>query len=139
MLLPPRRERAEAQASAIAHELNNVLTVVRTYTHFARQPTTQEQRAEDLMVVAAAAERAGALVDWLSSSSERAPRAADELSANAFVSTTTARLQQLIYPGTSVEIMRVGEDVSFQANALRLEHVVMSLVLAASQSLLKPR
>jgi CheY-like chemotaxis protein len=132
-LLPPRRERAEAQVGAIAHELNNVLTVVRTYTHFARQPTTQEQRAQDLMVVAAAAERAGALVDWLSSSSERAPRAADELSANAFVSAATARLQQLISPGTSVEIMRVGDDVSFRANALRLEHVVMSLVLAASQ------
>jgi two-component system, cell cycle sensor histidine kinase and response regulator CckA len=125
--------RPEAVTASIAHELSNVLTVVRTYTHFARQPTTPEQLARDLVVVAAAAERAGALVDWLASTSEEAPRAPDELSANEFVSGLCVRLQQLTPSGASVGIMRVGDDVQFRANALRLEHVVMSLVLAASQ------
>ena len=130
---PTGYERAEAVTATVAHELNNVLTVVRTYTHFARQATTTEQRASDLMVVAAAAERAGALVDWLASTSEGAPRAPDELSANEFVSALSARLQQLTSSRSSVGIMRVGEDICFRANGLRLEHVVMSLVLAASQ------
>jgi len=132
-LWPAGRERAEAVTASIAHELSNVLTVVRTYTHFARQPTTPEQLARDLVVVAAAAERAGALVDWLASTSEEAPRAADELSANDFVSALCVRLQQLTSSRASVGIMRVGDDVTFRANGLRLEHVVMSLVLAASQ------
>jgi len=130
---PTGYERAEAVTATVAHELNNVLTVVRTYTHFARQSTTPEQRASDLRVVAAAAERAGALVDWLASTSEAAPRASDELSANEFVSALSARLQQLLSSGSSVGIMRVGADVCFCANGLRLEHVIMSLVLAASQ------
>jgi two-component system cell cycle sensor histidine kinase/response regulator CckA len=130
-LLPPGR--TERQTCAVAHELNNVLTVVRTYTHFARQPTTPEQQARDLVVVAAAAERAGALVDWLACKSEETPRAADELSANEFVSMLSARLQQLIPAGATVEIMRIREDVCFHANGVRLEHIVMSLVLAASQ------
>ena len=117
----------------IAHELNNVLTVLRTYIHFARQPTTREQQGRDLTVVAAAAERAGALVDWFASRSESKHRGADEVSANEFVSQASARLEQLISAGASVEIMRVGPDVVFHANRLRLEHVVMSLVLAASQ------
>ncbi len=131
--LPTGYEHAEAVTATVAHELNNVLTVVRTYTHFARQSTTPEQLTSDLMVVAAAAERAGALVDWLASTSESAPRAPDELSANEFVSALSARLEQLIGSRSSVGIMRFGEDVSFRANGLRLEHVVMSLVLAASQ------
>jgi len=130
---PTGYERAEAVTATIAHELNNVLTVVRTYTHFARQSTTPEQRGSDLRVVAAAAERAGALVDWLASTSEDGPRAPDELSANEFVSALSARLQQLTSDRSSVGIMRLGEDVAFRANGLRLEHVVMSLVLAASQ------
>ncbi len=130
---PTGDEHAEAVTATIAHELNNVLTVVRTYTHFARQATTPEQLASDLRVVAAAAERAGALVDWLASTSEEAPRAPDELSANEFISALSVRLQQLTSSRSSVGILRVGEDVSFRANALRLEHVVMSLVLAASQ------
>jgi len=130
---PTGYERAEAVTATVAHELNNVLTVIRTYTHFARQSTTPEQRAIDLQVVAAAAERAGALVDWLASTSEGTPRAPDELSANEFVSALSARLQQLTSCRSSVGIMRVGEDVCFRANGLRLEHVVMSLVLAASQ------
>ncbi|HEY3255873.1 MAG TPA: response regulator [Polyangiaceae bacterium] len=133
-ILPPSLPAAdENQASAVAHELNNVLTVIRTYTHFARQPTTPERCAQDLRVIAGAAERASALVDWLASRSESAPRAADELSANEFVSSVTARLEQLIQPGTTIQIMREGGDVWFRANASRLEHVVMSLVLAASQ------
>jgi response regulator RpfG family c-di-GMP phosphodiesterase len=130
---PTGYEHAEAVTASIAHELNNVLTVVRTYTHFARQSTTPEQRASDLTMVAAAAERAAALVDWLASTSEGEPRAQDELSANEFISALSVRLQQLTSSRSSVGIMRVGGDVSFRANALRLEHVVMSLVLAASQ------
>ncbi|MEI9942137.1 MAG: response regulator [Pseudomonadota bacterium] len=133
ILWPAGHERAEAVTATIAHELSNVLTVIRTYTHFARQPTTLEQCARDLVVVAAAAERAGALVDWLASTSEDAPRAPDELFANEFVSALSVRLQQLTSSRTSVGIMRVGEDIAFRANGLRLEHVVMSLVLAASQ------
>ncbi len=132
-LWPVGFERAEALTATIAHELNNVLTVVRTYTHFARQPTTPEQRARDLIVVAAAAERAGALVDWLASTSEATPRASDELSANEFVSALSVRLEQLTSSRASMGIMRVGHDVTFRANGPRLEHVIMSLVLAASQ------
>ncbi len=131
--VPPRAERANEHTSAVAHELNNVLTVIRTYTHFARQPTTREQRAADLRVVAAAAERASALVDWLSSTSEETQRATDELSSSEFVSGVSAKLAQLVPAETTIEILRVSSDVSFRANALRLEHVVMSLVLAASQ------
>jgi CheY-like chemotaxis protein len=132
-LWPAGHERAEAVTASIAHELSNVLTVIRTYTHFARQPTTPEQLARDLVVVAAAAERAGALVDWLASTSEAAQRAPDLLSANEFVSVLCVRLQQLTSARASIGIMRVGDDVTFRANGLRLEHVVMSLVLAASQ------
>jgi CheY-like chemotaxis protein len=129
----PRAVDAHGRRSAVAHELNNVLTVVRTYTHFARQPTTPEQGAQDLRVVAAAAERASALVDWLAAESEETAAAGDELSASELVSGICARLEQLVQPGTGIEIMRVAVDVSLRANALRLEHVVMSLVLAASQ------
>jgi len=133
-MLPPSPPRDGANlVAAVAHELNNVLTVVRTYTHFARHPTTPERSAQDLRMVEGAAERASALVDWLASRSETAPRAPEELSANEFVSAVSARLEQLIQPGTTIEIMREADDVAFLANALRLEHVVMSLVLAASQ------
>ncbi len=131
--VPPRAEGTNGHTSAVAHELNNVLTVLRTYTHFARQPTTKEQGAQDLRVVAAAAERAGALVDWLASMSEETPRAPDEVSASEFISSVSAKLEQLVQSGTTIEILRASNDVSFRANALRLEHVVMSLVLAASQ------
>lgn len=119
--------------AAVAHELNNVLTVLRTYTHFVRHPTTVLQAAEDLRVVAAATERASALVDWLSSQSEEAARPADELSANEFVSMASARLEKLVQPSTTIGVMRASSDRWFRAHALRLEHVVMSLVLAASQ------
>jgi CheY-like chemotaxis protein len=133
MRVPPRAEWANEHTSAVAHELNNVLTVLRTYTHFARQPTTKEQGAQDLRVVAAAAERASALADWLASMSENTPVAADEMSASEFVSGVSAKLEQLVQAGTTIEILRLPADLSFRANALRLERVVMSLVLAASQ------
>ncbi len=129
----PSREKTSAHASAVAHELNNVLTVVRTYTHFARQPSTREQAAADLRVVAAAAERASALVDWLASTTEETRTATDEVSANQFVSNVSAKLSQLVQAETTLEILRVSADVSFHANVLRLEHVLMSLVLASSQ------
>jgi CheY-like chemotaxis protein len=131
--VPPRAQWANEHTSAVAHELNNVLTIIRTYTHFARQPTTKEQAAQDLRVVAAAAERASALVDWLASMSEESRRAADEVSASEFVSGVSAKLEQLVQSGTTIEILRLSADVSFRANALRLEHVVMSLALAATQ------
>ena len=73
----------------ILHELSNVLTIVRTYTHFARQPTTPEQSGHDLRIVAAAAERGTALLDWLSLRRESEPRSSDELTANEFVSWST--------------------------------------------------
>jgi CheY-like chemotaxis protein len=133
MPAPPHAQSTNEHTSAVAHELNNVLTVLRTYTHFARQPTTKEQIAQDLRVVAAAAERAGALVDWLASMSEETRLAPNDVSASEFISSVSAKLEQLVQAGTTIEILRMPTDLSFRANALRLEHVVMSLVLAASQ------
>jgi two-component system cell cycle response regulator len=129
------REQFERSAAVVAHELNNLLTVVRTYTYFARGAVSSEQRVRDLRVVAAAAERGAALTDWLSLLSERSPRAQDQQSAALFVSNAVIRLQQLTLDGTVISASRSSDDVWFRANALRLEHVIVSLVLTANQTL----
>jgi CheY-like chemotaxis protein len=125
----------EQEASAVAHELNNILTVVRTYTYFARQATSSEQRTRDLRVVAAAAERGTTLTDWLASTAEHEPHALDQVSAKDLISSVAVRLQLLVLPGTHIETHAALEDSAFHANHARLKHVVVSLVLSASQLL----
>ena len=110
----------EQQAAAVAHELNNILTVVRTYTYFARQATSGEQRARDLRVVAAAAERGTTLTDWLASIAEHEPHAQDELSSKDLLSAVAARLRLLVLPGTNLETGSTLEDATFRANRARV-------------------
>ena len=127
--------RAAQQASAVAHELNNILTVVRTYTQFARQATSGEQRARDLRIVAAAAERGTTLTDWLACTAEDEPYAQDRVSSKALLSAVAVRVQQLALPGTRIEPHSAGEGATFRANHARLKHVLISLALSVNQLL----
>src|SRR3954470_11855180 len=92
----------ERQASSVAHELNNILTIVRTYTYFARHAASSEQQTRDLRIVAAAAERGTTLTDWLAATAEHEPHALDELSSKDFLRAVAVRLQLLAPPGTHI-------------------------------------
>ena len=123
------------RAVAIAHELNNILTVVRTYTHFARLGSTPEQRTRDLRVVAAAAERGAALTDWLGSAHESLVYAPDTVPSRELLSTVGLRLQLLLTPNSTLDISSGADDLFFLVNRSRLEHVINSLVLTANLAL----
>lgn len=128
-------ERYGQRALAVAHELNNIFTVVRSYAHFARKATNREESARDLRVVAAAAERGTTLTDWLAWTAERETHARDHISAHDLVAACVTRLRLLVLPGTLLDIEHPSEDLALRANRARLKHVLISLVLNANQLL----
>ena len=130
----PEQAQFADRAVAVAHELNNILTVVRTYAHFARQARSPEQRTRDLRVVAAAAERGAALTDWLGSPHEPRGQLQEATPSRELLSTIALRLQLLLTPNATLDILP-GDDLTFFVNRSRLEHVIGSLVLTTNLAL----
>jgi len=125
-------ERLALHGLEVAHEINNILTIIRTYTHFSRQASNPEQRTRDLRVVAAAAERGTVFTDWLGSIAEQRPRAVSTTSGRALLSTLALRLQLLTTPGTIIDLVQSAEDLYFLADQWRVEHLLSSLILTAN-------
>jgi CheY-like chemotaxis protein len=123
-------------AGGVAHDFNNVLTVITGYSDLllSGSDLTESQRSA-LEQIRRSAERGGALTHQLLAFSRRQPLEARTLHINALVMQVEKMLGRLI--GEDIELVTIAaaaEDV-VEADASRLEQVIMNLAVNARDAM----
>ena len=123
-------------AGGVAHDFNNILAVINSYTNLAiaELPPEDPMRA-DLEQVAAAGARAVALTRQLLAFSRQQVPAPMVLSLNAVVGGIETMLRRLIGEDLELRIQLAEELWSVRADPAQLEQVIMNLVLNARDAM----
>jgi PAS domain S-box-containing protein len=125
-------------AGGVAHDFNNVLTVIHGYAQTALERLPPEDPLRrDLQEVLRAAERAASLTRQLLAFSRKSPPAPTRLDLNAVLAGMEKFLRRLI--GSDIEIvLRPAADLGpVKADRGQLEQVVMNLALNARDAMPK--
>ena len=123
-------------AGGVAHDFNNLLTVITGYSDLLlAKPELQETHRTALEEIRRSAERGGALTGQLLAFSRRQPLQARSIHLNELVLHIEKLLRRLI--GEDIELVTIpaaGQDM-VEADAGRLEQVIMNLVVNARDAM----
>jgi two-component system, cell cycle sensor histidine kinase and response regulator CckA len=123
-------------AGGVAHDFNNLLTVITGYSDLLLgKPDLQQAQRTGLEEIRRSAERGGALTNQLLAFSRRQPLQARAIHLNELVLHIEKLLRRLI--GEDVELVTIpaaGQDM-VEADAGRLEQVIMNLVVNARDAM----
>jgi two-component system, cell cycle sensor histidine kinase and response regulator CckA len=123
-------------AGGVAHEFNNLLNVILSYTELVMEELGTENRcADDLRQVVAAADRAAALTRQLLAFGRKQPRETRALSVNDVVVGMERLLRPLLGPSVSVATALDESIGRVQADPRQLEQVVMNLAVNARDAM----
>jgi PAS domain S-box-containing protein len=124
-------------ASGVAHDFNNILTVINGNLEYLRAELAGRlpHEPEELAEVLKATERARGLVEQLLSFSHRRPIRREAVDVSALVATTAGLLQRTL--GSSFEVVtRVGPGpLLIDGDATLLEQALLNLVLNARDAI----
>lgn len=124
-------------AGAIAHDFNNVLSVVGTHAELAAsEVSTAEERAEDLAAITAATRRGRQLTSELLAFASSSDHGSSESLQPAEIVQQLARLLERVLPKTIRLTVYTAPDVPcVLTSQQRLHQVLMNLCLAAKESM----
>ena len=123
-------------ASGMAHDLNNVLTVILGYADLiAEQIGPDKPIGGDLQEIVFAAERASALTHRLLAFSRKHRAAPVPLALNAVVDAVVPMLRRLLPESIDMEVSLGAEVLPVEADAIELEQVVINLAVNARDAM----
>jgi len=130
-----RMEAIGRMAGGIAHDLNNLLTVIRGYAELAIAELGACDMANDLVEVRTAADRAVDLTRQLLAFSRRQPPAPERLDINALLSDSARLLRRLLGETIALECTFADELWEARADRGQVEQVVMNLAVNARDAM----
>jgi PAS domain S-box-containing protein len=131
-----RMEELGQLAGGLAHEFNNLLTIIRGNLAFARGGLPPGSTAhDDLGEVDRAAERAGLLVRQLLALGRRQVLRLERVDVRAVVRDVTPRLRALCRPEVLLDVVWSAEPGVVRADAVQLAQVVANLVANACDAM----
>ena len=135
-LLHSQRLEAVGQlAGGVAHDFNNILTVILGQVHSLLHEVQAEQLRQDLLQIDAAASRARNLTRQLLTFSRRDVVALEEVDLDEFIDETRDFLQRTI--GEQVELVTelAGDLPAIRADPNQLQQVMMNLLINARDAM----
>jgi signal transduction histidine kinase len=130
-----RLESLGRMAGAVAHDFNNVLTVISISAHSAAADETKEELQEDLKEIAASATRGKALTEQLLAFARQLPQQVTRFDARAQVEKLRSLLERVAGKSASVTIDASDSLQLVDMDVTQFEQVVMNLVLNARDAM----
>lgn len=122
-------------AGGVAHDINNVLTVVLGHLDFLEADAGEHHSRQDVAGIRCAAERAAGLVEQLLTFSTGSYLSGDRTDLNASMEATTSLLTQLIGEDVELSILAEAEHATVPVAASRLEQILLNLVVNARDAM----
>ena len=132
-----RMESIGRLAGRIAHDFNNVLSVIESYGALLANDLSDARAKEDVEVIRRAARKAAELVSQLIAFSRKQARQPEVIDLNVIVGDLEKMLQRLIGENTRLVSLREEGLGSVMADRGQIEQVVMNLVDNARDALLQ--
>ena len=123
-------------ASGVAHDFNNMLTVIQTYTSFLLANIEQDSPLfQDVEAIRDAADRSAALTRQLLAFTRRQPSSPEVLSPNEVIKGASKLLERLIGEQVRVKYRLEPEVWSICIDTSQFEQVLLNLVLNARDAM----
>ena len=122
-------------AGGVAHDFNNILTVVRGYSQLLLESLDDDTALADVAEIAAAADRASALTSQLFAFGRRDPLAPRVLDLNLMVADMERLLRRLIGEHIQLEARRSTSLGNICADPGQIEQVIANLVINARDAM----
>jgi signal transduction histidine kinase len=130
-----RLESLGRMAGAVAHDFNNVLTVISMSAHSALADETEAERKEDLTEIANSATRGKALTEQLLAFARRLPQQVTRFDVRAQVERLRGLIDRVAGKSARVSI-EMGEELQLiDMDVTQFEQVVMNLILNARDAM----
>jgi signal transduction histidine kinase len=130
-----RLESLGRMAGAVAHDFNNVLTVISMSAHSAVEDQTKEELREDLHEIAASASRGKALTEQLLAFARQLPQQVTRFDARAQVERLRGLLDRVAGKSANLTIDASDTLQLVDMDVTQFEQVVMNLVLNARDAM----
>jgi signal transduction histidine kinase len=135
MAASQRMESLGRMAGAVAHDFNNVLTVISMSAHSALGDETREELRQDLEEIAASATRGKALTEQLLAFARQVPQQVTRFDARAQVEKMRVLLERVAGKTATVTIEASDGLQLVDMDVTQFEQVVMNLVLNARDAM----
>jgi PAS domain S-box-containing protein len=123
-------------AGGVAHDMNNLLTIILNHTEFALDTLTEDDPAgREIHEARAAAERAATLVRQLLLFAREEAKAAEALDPNEIVTGLTGMLTRTLGERITLDTELAGEPWSIQADRGQVEQVIVNLAVNARDAM----
>jgi signal transduction histidine kinase len=121
-------------AGRIAHDFNNVLSVIESYAALLANELPDARAREDVEVIRRAVRKAADMVSQLLAFSRRQARHAEPLDLNSVIRELGGVLERAVGDGAALELQLDGKLGSVVADRGQIEQVVVNLVTNASEA-----
>jgi signal transduction histidine kinase/ActR/RegA family two-component response regulator len=123
-------------AGGIAHDLNNLLTIITGYSHFLLNSLDAQSTAhQDVEEIQQATQRAEALIQQLLAFSRKQPRQPRPLDLNEVINGMIHMLQRLVGEEIRLEMKLASEPCPVMADPNQIGQVVMNLLVNARDAM----
>jgi len=122
-------------AGGVAHDFNNILTVITSCAAILLDEERDEAKREDLTQIADAASRAASLTRQLLTFSRKQIVQAQPIDVDAVVRGMEPMLRRLLYENIRLETALRGKLPSITGDASQLEQLIMNLAVNASDAM----
>ena len=131
-----RMEAIARVAGGVAHEVNNMMTVITGFSGFLEGSLAAgDPRADDVAEIHRAADRAAGITRQLLAYSRQQVLQPTRLDLNALVQHSVPMLARLLGPGVRVELNQAPELPLVRADQTQFEQVLVNLVLNARDAM----
>jgi PAS domain S-box-containing protein len=131
-----RLEAVGRLASGVAHDFNNLITVLKSYVTFVMKGLAPDDPArEDVAVIGITADKAARLVGQLLAFSRRQELEPEILSLNRVIEELEKMLARIVGEDVQLTLELAADLGSIKADRARIEQVVMNLVVNARDAM----
>ena len=131
-----RMEAVGQLASGVAHDFNNMVTVVLGYcTLLLDQLLDTDPRRADVAAIMSANERAASLTRQLLAFSRKQPLAPKSVDLNALLADARALLKRLLRGDIELDVVLSPAPVLAHVDSVQLEHAIVNLVVNARDAI----
>jgi EAL domain-containing protein (putative c-di-GMP-specific phosphodiesterase class I)/signal transduction histidine kinase/DNA-binding LytR/AlgR family response regulator len=136
LLQSQKMEAVGKLAGGVAHDFNNMLTAIVSFTDFVRSDLPEgDPRRDDLGEVLTAAERAGDLTRRLLMFSRRKPSQRRPINLNRRLEEASKLLQRAVGPSVSLSITSAPRPVVVEIDPVHFDQVLLNLAVNARDAM----